>query len=193
MGLLERRPILIAVAWPNGAGKSTLYSSHFEPSGLRFINSDEIAHRVKIDAYRAAEAADAIRRMLVDSDESFIFETVFSDPVGEELEFLKDAERRGYTVVLFFVGVDSPATSEERVSIRVAEGGLDVPREKLASHYKRTIQNLRLSLLELSNIRIYDNTDMRKPHRLVAVQESGVLIELHPPIPRWLKPLLPRR
>ncbi len=123
---------MIAIAGPNGAGKTTLYRSHLEPSGLRFVNADVLADRLRIDAYRAAEAADAIRRMLVDSGESFIFETVFSDPAGDKLEFLIEAERRGYTVVLFFVGVDSAATSDERVSMRVEKGGHDVPREKLA-------------------------------------------------------------
>jgi predicted ABC-type ATPase len=192
-GILERRPIVIAIAGPNGAGKTTLYRSHLEPSGLRFVNADDLANRLQIDAYRAAEAADAIRRMLVDSGESFIFETVFSDPVGDKLEFLKDAERRGYTVVLFFVGIDSPATSDERVSIRVAKGGHDVPREKLASRYKRVMENLRRALVELSNVRVYDNSDMRAPHRLVAIRESGGPIQLYQPVPRWLGPLLPPR
>jgi predicted ABC-type ATPase len=192
-GILERRPILIAVAGPNGAGKSTLYGSHLEPSGLRFINADDLANRLRIDAYRAAEAVDAIRHMLVDSGESFIFETVLSDPVGEKLEFLKDAERRGYTVVLYFVGIDSAATSDERVSIRVAKGGHDVPREKLASRYKRVMENLRRALVELSNLRVYDNSDMRDPHRLVAMRELSGPIELFPPVPRWLKLLLPKR
>jgi predicted ABC-type ATPase len=192
-GILERRPIVIAIAGPNGAGKTTLYRSHLEPSGLRFVNADDLANRLQIDAYRAAEAADAIRRMLVDSGESFIFETVFSDPVGDKLEFLKDAERRGYTVVLFFVGIDSPATSDERVSIRVAKGGHDVPREKLASRYKRVMENLRSALVELSNVRVYDNSDMHAPHRLVAIRESGGQIQLYKPVPRWLGPLLPPR
>lgn len=192
-GILERRPIAIAVAGPNGAGKTTLYRSHLEPSGLRFVNADALANRLQIDAYRAAEAADTIRRMLVESGESFIFETVFSDPVGEKLEFLKETERRGYTVVLFFVGIDSPARADERVSIRVAKGGHDVPRERLASRYKRTMENLRRALVELANVRVYDNSDMRDPHRLVAMRESGGPMRLYGPVPRWLRPLLPPR
>ncbi len=190
-GTLERRPIVIAIAGPNGAGKTTFYRSYLKPSGLRFVNADDLANRLKVDAYRAAEAADVIRRLLVDSRESFIFETVFSDPVGDKLGFLKDAERRGYTVALFFVGIDGPATSEERISIRVAKGGHDVPREKLASRYKRVMENLRRALVELSNVRVYDNCDLREPHRLVAVRELGGPIQLYHPIPRWFKPLLP--
>jgi predicted ABC-type ATPase len=192
-GILERRPIVIAIAGANGAGKTTLYRSHLEPSGLRFVNADDIAIRLQIDAYRAAEAADAIRRKLVESGESFIFETVFSDPVGEKLDFLISTERRGYTVVLLFVGIDSPEMSEERVSIRVAKGGHDVPHEKLASRYKRVIENLRRALVELASIRVYDNSDMLVPHRLVALRESGGPLQVYRPIPRWLRPLLPVR
>lgn len=43
MNILERRPILLALAGPNGAGKSTFYDAHLRPYGLRFVNADELA------------------------------------------------------------------------------------------------------------------------------------------------------
>jgi len=46
--------------------------------------------------------ANVLRRQLVEQRESFVFETVFSDPVGDKLAFLKEAEGSGYTVVLCF-------------------------------------------------------------------------------------------
>jgi predicted ABC-type ATPase len=92
--------------------------------------------------------------------------------------------------VLFFIGVDRAETSEERVAMRVAEGGHDVPHDKLMSRYARTMQNLKRALAALTNLRVYDNSDLLAPHRLVAVKEDGVL-RLFSPTPRWLKPLLP--
>jgi len=74
--------------------------------------------------------------------ESFVFETVFSDPVGDKLSFLKAAAQSGYTVVLCFIGVSGPETSEQRVAMRVSQGGHDVPAEKLISRYPRTMSNL---------------------------------------------------
>jgi predicted ABC-type ATPase len=189
--ILDRRPILVAIAGPNGAGKSTLYRSQLAPSGLPFVNADDLSMTLGIDPYHAAEVADSIRKTLVAQGESFIFETVFSDPVGDKLDFLKDAERRGYAVVLLFVGIDSYETSEERVSLRVMKGGHDVPREKLASRYIRVLENLRRALKELSNVRVYDNSDMRDPYRLVVRRDRGGALEISQPIPKWLAPLLP--
>jgi predicted ABC-type ATPase len=190
MKILERRPIVLAIAGPDGAGKTTFYASHLLPHGLFFVNADELAFHLELDPYRAAEVADRIRRELVKRRESFAFETVFSDPVGEKLEFLKDAERGGCAVMLFFVGIDKPETSEERVAMRVAKGGHDVPKDKLQSRYGRVMENLRRALAELSNVRVYDNSDLLAPYRLIAVRDVGVLA-LTPPTPKWLRPLLP--
>ncbi len=110
---LDRRPVIIAVAGPNGAGKSTFYEAHLRPVGLRFLNADILAGELQLEAYQAAEVAAALRRELVNLKESFIFETVFSDPVGEKVAFLKDAASRGYSVVLCFIGIGDADRSGE--------------------------------------------------------------------------------
>src|SRR6266536_1744457 len=98
----DRRPIVIAVAGPNGAGKTTFFRAHLEALGLRYINADDLARELETDAYEAAELAARVRAALVQEKESFVFETVFSDPAGEKLAFLSDAVARGYAVVLCF-------------------------------------------------------------------------------------------
>jgi predicted ABC-type ATPase len=189
--LLERRPLLICIAGPNGAGKSTFFASHLAGSGLRFVNADEIARELSIGPYQAADIADQIRAQLVERGESFIFETVFSDPVGEKLDFLKEVERIGYAVVLMFVGIEDTAMSQVRVSIRAAKGGHDVPSDKLNARYARTMENLRSALMSLSNVNVYDNSDLTKSYRLVVQVREGKL-DIHGPTPAWLEPLLPR-
>ena len=189
--LLGRRPIVVALAGPNGAGKTTFYGAHLQPAGLRFVNADTVARDLDIDAYRAAELADSLRCQLIEARESFIFETVFSDPVGDKLAFLKQAEGAGYTVVLFFIGISSLEVSDERVALRVSKGGHDVPPEKLKERYPRVMNNLKRALLELQNVRVYDNSDLRKPYRLVAAVENGQGIKLYEPTPQWLSSLLP--
>jgi predicted ABC-type ATPase len=158
---------------------------------LRFVNADVIALDLRIDAYRAAGLADELRRQLIEQRESFIFETVFSDPVGDKLESLKDAQRKGYSVVLFFIGVAGPAISDHRVAMRVAKGGHDVPVEKLRERYPRVMRNLQRALAELSDVRVYDNDDLKRPYRLVATREGGQQVKLHGPTPEWLSALLP--
>ena len=118
--------------------------------------------------------------------ENFVFETVFSDPVGEKLGFLKQTEKQGYMVVLVFIGLDGPALSEERVAMRVLQGGHDVPTGKLRARYPRTMANLAKAIKELAHVLVFDNSDMRQPLRKVATFEQGKMAEEHVPSPRWL-------
>ena len=52
------------------------------------------------------------------------------------------------------------------------------------------MKNLQQAMAELSNVRVYDNSDLSPPFRLVAVVEDSN-IAIIPPTPAWLKPLLP--
>ena len=188
---LNQRPIVVALAGPNGAGKTTCYRSFLRPSGLRFVNADSLALELGVDAYKAANMADDLRRQLIEQRESFIFETVFSDPVGDKLLFLKEVERSGYTVVLLFIGIQSPEVSDQRVAMRVLKGGHDVPADKIMERYPRVMNNLKRAVAELANVRVYDNSDLKTPYRLVAVRENGQKIEAYEPTPEWLRALLP--
>jgi predicted ABC-type ATPase len=184
---LDERPLIVAIAGPNGAGKSTFYYAHLQPAGLRFVNADELAHELNLGPYEAAELANRLRHALVQQRESFVFETVFSDPVGEKVQFLHEAAQAGYTVILCFIGLDEPETSEQRVAMRVMQGGHDVPSEKLTSRFKRTLANLHRSIHDLPLVLVYDNSDLRRPFRQVAEFHNGKLVSQSPPLPGWLK------
>lgn len=187
----EVAPNLIAVAGPNGAGKSAFYGSYLAHEGLPFVNADVIARELGIGAYKAAAIAEAGRQELYDLRESFIFETVFSDPVGGKLAFLEDTLRSGYNVVLCFVGISGPEVSVDRVGQRVAEGGHDVPADKLVGRFPRVMENLRLAMLRLPMVLVYDNDDLRDPHRFCLAAGMGKVLEEVAPIPSWLRSLLP--
>jgi predicted ABC-type ATPase len=189
---LDRRPIIVALAGPNGSGKTTFYHAHLRAAGLRFVNADVLARELKMDAYAAAGVADALRRELVRQRESFVFETVFSDPAGDKLAFLKSAAQSGYTVVLCFIGTSGPEVSEERVAMRVSQGGHDVPSEKLIARFPRVMDNLKAALRELPHVWVFDNGDLGMPFRLAAVFEGGRSVKLVNPVPGWLEPLLPK-
>jgi len=187
---LDRRPIVVAIAGPNGAGKTTFFESHLKLTGLRFLNADSIARELDVDAYEAARMISALRTELVNQRESFIFETVFSDPVGDKLGFLKKAAESGYAVVLCFVGIAGAATSEQRVAMRVSQGGHDVPSEKLVQRFPRTLSNLAAAIRDLPCVLIFDNDDLKVPFRHVATYASGQTVQLNEPVPSWLKSLL---
>jgi predicted ABC-type ATPase len=139
----DQRPIVVAIAGPNGAGKTTFFHAHLAAAGLRFVNADVLGREFSVAPYEAARLADALRRELLKRQESFVFETVFSDPVGDRVAFLEVAARGGYIVVLCYIGLADPEQSTQRVAMRVSQGGHDVPDDKLAARFPRTLENLR--------------------------------------------------
>ena len=172
--LLDKRPIIIALAGSNGAGKSTFYESFLAESGLRFINADVLSASLDVPAYEAAALAASIRAALIAQRESFIFETVLSDPVGEKVDQLASYSALGYTVVLIFIRLNSPEESIKRVAMRVSQGGHDVPDEKLRSRFDRTQANLQRAIHCLPHVIVYSNHDLNKPYQLVENYENGV-------------------
>lgn len=186
---LDRRPIIVAVAGPNGAGKTTFYHAHIAPAALRYVSADVLARELEMDAYAAAKTADAIRRALLGQKESFAFETVFSDPAGDKLHFLKEAVAAGYTVVLCFIGLEDAVLSEERVAMRVSQGGHDVPTDKLKFRFPRTLRNLQAAIITLPLVYIFDNSDLSRPFRRVGVFKNGRPVENLKNVPEWLKGL----
>jgi predicted ABC-type ATPase len=160
-------------------------------AGLRFVNADVLAAELASEPYQAARLADALRRELARRRESFVFETVLSDPVGEKVTFLEQTAAGGHEVVLCYIGLAGPEQSIERVAMRVSQGGHDVPDEKLRSRFPRTLANLRRAIPRLPHVLIYDNSDVSDPYRQAAAFDHGRLYHLPQPVPEWLRPLLP--
>lgn len=186
----DARPIIVALAGPNGAGKTTFYHAHLASAALRFVNADDLASALGVDSVEAMRIAGELRQVLRDQGESFVFETVFSDPVGDKVDFLREAVERGYAVVLCFIGLEGAAMSEERVAIRVLQGGHDVPSDRLAARFPRTMANLAHATAALPHVLVYDNSDLARPFRKVAEFERGRVVERHPPLPSWLAPIV---
>jgi predicted ABC-type ATPase len=188
--VLNRRPLVGVIAGPNAAGKTTVHHAHLRACGPRFLKADVVAREIGLLPHDAARAAIALREELLVQRESFVLETVFSDPAGDKLGFLKRAVECGYTVVPCFVGISGPEVSEERVSMRVSQGGHDVPTDRLFARYPRRMANLRQAIRELPRVWSFDNDDLGISFRKVAVFEQGGLIDRSATIRSWLKPLL---
>jgi predicted ABC-type ATPase len=170
--------LLVVVAGPNGAGKSTFVETFMKPTGILIVNPDEVAKGLSPDfpetiAYEAARVADTWRRDLAARGVSFCMETVFSDPRGAKLDFLKDCQANGYKVVLVFIGLESADLSRARVMERVEAGGHDVPDEKIDSRFPRTFDNLRQALTFVDEALLFDNSSVDWPFRFVAAFRNG--------------------
>ncbi|MBL8673746.1 MAG: hypothetical protein JNL07_02580 [Rhodospirillales bacterium] len=183
---------LLVLAGSNGAGKSTFHDLYVRPLGLAFVNADLIARDLGIAdpvarARRAGEVAEDERRSLLARGESFCMETVFSDPVGAKLGLLRDARRAGYEVVLLFIGIDGPDLSLLRVAQRVAQGGHDVPDDRLRARFPRTLENLKRAIGEVDMALLLDNSDAERPFRTVARYERGARVSRLRRLPPWAK------
>ena len=102
-------PVLIFLAGPNGAGKSTFFEAYLRALGFPFVNADIIATNLRDRAPGALESdrlafqtAEELREAHLVAGISFCTETVFSDPHGAKLEFLKRARSASYSVFLIF-------------------------------------------------------------------------------------------
>jgi predicted ABC-type ATPase len=182
--------MVLAIAGPNGAGKTTFYHTYIAQAALRYLSADVLAHEINLNPYIAADLAKALRHQLVQQRVSFVFETVFSDEVGDKLNFLKQTADSGYTVVLCFIGLDDAALSGERVAMRVSQGGHDVPDEKIQLRFPRTLSNLKKAIGLLPLVYVFDNSHLEVPFRKVALFRKGKLVEKSKNIPHWFAPLI---
>jgi predicted ABC-type ATPase len=187
------KPQLILLAGPNGAGKSTFYDLYLRGAELPFLNADLVAAKTGIDSFAAARLLDAMRDRMIDEGKGFITETVFSDPDGAKLAMLEKAVGTGYDVTLIYVGLSGPDLSELRVAQRVKHGGHDVPREKLASRFERSLGNLKAAIDVVPTIKIYDNSSPDEPYRLVAVVENGKVAFKTIDRPPWVRRVFAQR
>jgi len=115
-----------------------------------------------------------------------VFETFLSDPVGDKVDFLAKVAAQGYAVVLVFIGVNDARISEQRVAMRVLQGGHDVPAEKLSARFPRTMENLARAIEKLPHVLVFDNSSLADPFRKVAEFERGQSVVANAPVPRWL-------
>lgn len=166
------------------------------PEGFRFVNADLIARTLPGKdpaeiAYQAAELAEIERRELIARGDTFVMETVFSDPHGAKLGLLRDARTVGYHIAFIYISLVDAALSCTRVSQRVALGGHDVPDAKIIARFPRTLTNAKAALSFVDAAWVFDNSNAEHPYRLVATVRDGHVVKLIEPVPEWCKSILP--
>lgn len=103
----------------------------------------------------------------IEQGESFVFETVLSDPIRDKVNMLAQCIAKGHQDVLFSIEIEDAKTLIDRVSMRVSQGGHDFPIEKLQTRFSRTQANLRRAIKRLPYVLVYDNSDLHRPYRFV--------------------------
>ena len=187
-----QRPVLWIIAGPNGSGKSSLYNrSDIEGWGgsVWIINPDLLTQHIVEHEALALEAANlaAVQRIELWLNTSLeVYQTIGVETVLSSSKYrvlVERAQDRGFEVRMMFVLLQSADLQLERVRIRVANGGHDVPEDKLRSRRTRSFEQLAWFAGRVDRLTIFDNS-AGEPE-LMASKRAAAPIVWHrrPPAP----------
>ena len=134
------------LAGPNGAGKTT-FANEFLPveaECLNFVNADLIAQGLAPfqPSKMAIEAGLLMVKQIkecVRKNESFAFETTFSGK--GYVKNIQGWKNQGYEIIMYFFKLPSVEFAVERVKLRVAKGGHNVPEHDIKRRFERSWKN----------------------------------------------------
>ncbi|HJZ98450.1 MAG TPA: zeta toxin family protein [Candidatus Solibacter sp.] len=199
-------PRIYVLAGTNGAGKSSVGGAEFRACGTDYFNPDEAALRILAEnpGTSLSEANSAAwqqgKRLLeraIARRKDFAFETTLGGNTIPAL--LESAASSGIAVHIWFVGLSSPELHIQRVRLRVAGGGHDIPEDKIRERYDRSRENLIQLLPKLTELRLLDNStqaDLRSgaapQPRLILHWRRGRIVSVCDlrSAPEWTKPIL---
>jgi predicted ABC-type ATPase len=202
----KRHGRIYVLAGTNGAGKSSIGGEALREAGVDFFNPDEAARWILAGqpGLTQTEANSAAwhegRRLLeraIDNQLDFAFETTLGGDTMTGL--LERAAEAGLELRVWYAGLDGPALHLERVRLRVAKGGHDIPEADVRRRYDQSRLNLIRLLPKLTELRVYDNSAEGDPDtgrapapRLLLHWRSG---RIRAPrdfstTPDWAKPIL---
>jgi predicted ABC-type ATPase len=186
-------PVLTIFAGPNGSGKSSLIRQvEFEGRG-NLLEPDAIARRINPETPQQAGLSagrEVLRRTAeyIRNAESFAIETTLAgrwtnSAIGAAIERL-------FFTRLFYICLDNPERSIQRVRERVAQGGHDVPDADVRRRYTRSLENASHVLQLVHQGLVFDNSGAEP--RPVFEMRGGRLLSLIDKIPEWAAALLER-
>ncbi len=168
LGFKMKEKIIYIISGCNGAGKTTA-SFTILPEILNckeFVNADNIAFGLSpFQPEKVAFEAGRIMLERIDtllkSKENFAFETTLATKSYKHK--LLRAKQNGYTIKLLFFWLPTIEMAINRVSMRVSEGGHDIPISTIARRYSRGIENLFKIYIPLCDSwMVFDNEEYPK-------------------------------
>lgn len=200
-------PIILVLAGVNGAGKSSVGGSVIRQIGTTYFNPDERSAEIRRklgmsmpDAnVRAWTEGKELLELAIRDRFDHAFETTLGGTTIPRL--LVEAAEADFDVRIWFVGLSTPEQHIARVRARVAEGGHDIPEQKIRERWDTSRQNIIALLPHLAELRVFDNsedgdafTGMIPPPKLlldcrhgVVVGPASVTLE---ETPEWAKPIV---
>ncbi|GHV11951.1 hypothetical protein AGMMS49938_03580 [Fibrobacterales bacterium] len=136
--------------------------------------------------YLSAALAEFLRHKMFVADSSFCFETVFSHP--SKVEEIREAQKAGCKIYLYFIATSDPSMNQKRVLNRVEEGGHSVPADKILERYYRCLDLLYDTLLLSDRAFLFDNSGVNqsRSYSFFVEKKGGQLtIPGNVPVPSW--------
>lgn len=121
-------------------------------------------------SYEASLITSFIREKLLETNQSFSFETVMSHQ--SKIDEINIAKEKGYKIYLYFICIDDPEINISRVANRVSKGGHNVSYDKIINRYPKTLDNLLSALKIVDRSFLVDNAEEME---LIAETENGNL------------------
>lgn len=178
------KPLAIVLAGHNGSGKSTMWYRHLAPRlQIPLVNADRMMlsilpegkplpdwSRTLRDENRswmqvAQRGVQAFVAEALSTGVPFAMETVFSHWIDlgdgkfeSKIDQIRQMQKKGYFVLLLFVGLANRELSILRVQTRVSEGGHTVDYETLRRRFPRTQKAIGSALAVADATILVDNS-----------------------------------
>ena len=116
----------------------------FPSESLEFLNADEVAKEIcpeRIESVKIQAGKIVLQRLdeLLNKKKSFAIETTLAGK--NHIKTINRARELGYNVVLIYSYLDSPLMCENRIKIRVLNGGHNIPKEDIVRRFYRSKEN----------------------------------------------------
>lgn len=179
-------PAYYLFAGINGAGKTSFYKVISESVDLgERVSIDETAATLgnwRDPVVQVCAGKIALKQVKdhIDDGVTFNQETTLPGAVIERQ--LREAKTAGFTVILYFLGVDNVETAIERVKKRVAKGGHGIPELLIRKRWESMPAALSKILPYCDLAFFYDNTER---FRQIVVLDGDTLLDADPNLPDW--------
>lgn len=168
----------------NGVGKSSftgILKEQRSDLGI-IVDVDKITAELGGNALAGGKAALKKIQDCIDKGVSFTQETTLSGRRTEATA--REVTEKGYSVRLYYIGLDSAADSITRIANRVRRGGHDIPAQDVERRFAGRWEAVAKVLPYCTEAEFYDNGN---GFVLVAEYRNGELRNVGEFVPTWLK------
>lgn len=201
-------PSLYIITGSNGAGKSS-FGHNFLPKAIQDgyipFDGDKLGLEKRVELFRTIKSSKEVRKLAdewvntlflekanyaLDTNDHFVYEGHFREEWSWRIP--RRFRRKGYTLVLIFMGLSDPLQSQLRVLERANNGGHNVPEYEIVSNFYGNLQMIN-KYHKLFDESIYVDTSQSAPKILLHLKGPKVF-EFLPTkeMPFWFSNFLPK-